>query len=655
MPGLWLGLAAAVALFALEGGMLLRKGAIGVGIDVDSPAIAAIIAAVRPAVTSVLARIAVVYLVGGLLLGAAAEVLARLWRPGRPTWRGAALELAVLFGLLCVGHAIARPALFDDVPFAQGLLGLVVDRGEPWHVWLAAGTWLALHGVKALRRGEVRSLKASAGLAALLAVSVLSLRWRSAPPPAPAKLVVLLGIDAFRPDRLTALGSPRVVAPHLESLLADATLFERAYTPIAQTEPAWRSLLTGRWPHRTGVRYPLTADARWALLPTFPTTFGAAGYTTAFFTDCSRFNFQGPLSGFTERVQPPRGALNFALEKLRFRGVGLFADNRVGAWWLPELVDNRAVAGIHDPMGYAQRLGGRMAALAAKGPALLAFHATAAHFPGDPVYPFYRRYVDTSAPLSRRLRMFFSPIAGAASSGTAPAWDRRAAEGLYDELLAQADAQLGLVLDALKADGLYDQATIVVFSDHGESFHADHPELASATPVHGARLSEEENRILFAVKLPGGRAASGAPAKVDALVRLLDIGPTVLELAGLPALPAVDGESLVPALRGQPLRPLRLYAETGFSHASPEVFDPGHASGAPRSVDAYRVRPDGTVETGADAHDAILAEKDVGAFDGERWLVRAPRAAGGAVERCAGDCGPGADALRAWLDGLVAP
>ncbi len=440
------------------------------------------------------------------------------------------------------------------------------------------------------------------------------------------------------------------MAPNLDRFVAeDATLFTRAYTPIAQTEPAWRSLLTARWPHRTGVRYSLAAESRHVSAPTFAQRFAEAGWRTVFATDCSRFHFEGPDSGFTTRLQPPRGAVNFLLEKLRYRAVGLFADNRLGAAWLPEFIDNRALAGIHDPVGYAERLSERLVSEAGQGPTLFAFHATAAHFPGDPTYPFYRRFVPPSEPLERRLRMHFSPVVPGAAGG-AGSWSRSGAEGLYDELLAQADAQVGQLFAALRKSGRYDDALILVLSDHGESFHADRPELAGATSVHGARLSEEENRVLLAVKLPGW---SRELAQVDTLVRLIDIGPTLLERFELPALPGdVDGVSLMPLLRGEPFLPSPLYAETGFTHVSPEVFDAGHWPGAPRSFDTYRIRPDGVVEVEGAAHEAMVREKDRGAFDGQRWLVDRPRADGTVQRACSGECEQTA-VLSSWLDAVL--
>jgi arylsulfatase A-like enzyme len=644
-----LGVGLGLGLFALETERLLRAGAVGVGVDVEGP-YAALMNAIRPLLPRLLLRVAAVYAVAGAVLALVAGVLARAW--GRKGLGWVVPHWLVLLALLAWDRAIARPALFDDLPAFRPVLGWLVDHGEPWHPRVAAGLWFAVHlGLLAWRaRKHRRTLGVAVGAAAAVALLVA---WGGRSPTGGGKqpLVILIGVDAFRPDRLRALGGTGAVAPHLDRFMEEgATLFTQAYTPIAQTEPAWRSMLTGRWPHRTGVRYSLTAESRWHQAPTFPSRYSEAGWRTVFATDCSRFHAEGPDSGFTTRLQPPRGAANFLLEKLRYRALGLFADHRLGAAWLPEFVDNRALAGIHDPVGYADRLAARLVTEAQQGPTLFAFHATAAHFPGDPVYPFYRRFVAPSEPLERRLRMHFSPVVAGGASG-AGSWNRAGAEGLYDELLAQADAQVGQLFEALKRAGRYDDALILLISDHGESFHADRPDLAGATPVHGARLSDEEYRVLLAVKLPKGMSA---PTRVDTLVRLVDVGPTLLELSSLPPLPEdVDGVSLAPLLRGEPLQPPPLYAETGFTHVSPEVFESSHWPGAPRSFEAYRIRQDGVVEVEASAHEAMVREKDRGAFDGRRWLVDRPLADGSVRRTCTGDCAD-SSTLAAWLDAVRA-
>jgi hypothetical protein len=131
-----------------------------------------------------------------------------------------------------------------------------------------------------------------------------------------------------------------------------------------------------------------------------------------------------------------------------------------------------------------------------------------------------------------------------------------------------------------------------------------------------------------------GRAAH--PAADDRLVRMIDIGATLLGSDFGDGVPLGSRDGLM------------LYAETGFTHAAPDAFDAEHLALAPRTFDAYRVRADGVLEMTDAAHDAVLREKDVGAFDGQSWLVRAPLRDGTVRERCDGHC----EALAGFLEGV---
>jgi len=613
-------------LFLGESWLIARLNVAGFDVQ-DSGAFGRLFAAVRPQLPQLLARIVLAYVLAGAALGWVSGLLAQVMRPAR-FWRVWFCEWWVLCALWFWNSASARPALVDDLLPESGLR-LLLDFGEPWHALLAAALVVGGHVLIELRREGARRFVPVLGLLACL---VFPASTRSGPDASP--LIVLLGVDAFRPDRLG-----RGIAPNLEAFAQQATVFEQAYTPIAQTQPAWRSLLTARWPWRTGLRYALTPEKRWEGAPTFTDVLAHHGFQTSFSTDCSRFNHQPANSGFVDRHQPPQGAINFLLEKLRYRALGAFADNEWGRRLLPEFMDNRALAGIHDPMLYARGLAHRWAEQT--GPALLAFHATAAHFPGDPIHPFYRRFVSSDEPPHRRTRMHFGRVEPGARGG----WSREGSEALYDQLLAQADAQAGILLESLKQSGRYDEALIVAFSDHGESFHEDRPDLAGATPVHGARLSEAENRILLAIKWPRSREIP--PSVVNELVRLIDIGPTILEVAGVGALPDADGASLLGLARGQQEAPRRLFAETAFTHVRPDVFVPGHKADAPRTLEAYVVQENGVIEMGDAAHDAILGEKDLAAFDGKGWWVRTPMADGTMKEQCRGEC---SESLVSWFN-----
>lgn len=597
--------------FAVEGAFLYSGEVRGFALDVSGPLRMLIDASVQ-ALPLLLLRALSIYVIAGAALAVIAHSLLSLLRP-RHYLLASLAEAAALLTFLVWHRAACRPALFATWHWFSPLCRLA-QKTPPGAVLAALGVFLVAHLAVALARARVRARWLFPATALLIAFVP---RFATE---TPKPLTVLIGIDALRPDALAH-------APNTRALIADSVQFDNAYTSLAQTEPTWRSLLTARWPVAHGLRYPLIAQDKRAKLPLLSEQFSASGYKTEFVTDCSRFNYQ---SDFDILYEPPRGASNFVLEKLRFVGVGLFGDNvfveRLAAPW----VSNRALSGFYDPIGFARRRADELVAQAHKAPLFWAFHATATHFPGDMVYPFYRQLPE-GAPVQMTL--------GVDGNSATPDASPRAR---YDALVQEADTQLGIITDTLKRAGLYDSATIAVFSDHGEDFYDDRPDLrATLLPVHGARLGEDENRVVLAIKPPRGQAR---PHSVAALVRLVDVGPTLLDLAGAASIVGADGETLAPYLRGDAAPARLLYAETGFTHILPDVFDPAHFTTAPRHFESYVVAGD-RIEVDPALNEAIIAEKDIGAFDGAHWLIRSPQKDGGSKERCDGNC----DVLKAFL------
>ncbi|MEA2327996.1 MAG: hypothetical protein QOE68_2955 [Thermoanaerobaculia bacterium] len=119
----------------------------------------------------------------------------------------------------------------------------------------------------------------------------------------------------------------------------------------------------------------------------------------------------------------------------------------------------------------------------------------------------------------------------------------------YDADVARADAIVGKFLDFLRARGLYDRAVIVLLSDHGEGL-MDHGE-----QEHGVLLYRESLQVPLIVKPAGAREHR----EVDSPVGLIDVMPTILELAGVPA-PRTRGRSLVATNAATPIYSESLYA-----------------------------------------------------------------------------------------------
>jgi arylsulfatase A-like enzyme len=115
----------------------------------------------------------------------------------------------------------------------------------------------------------------------------------------------------------------------------------------------------------------------------------------------------------------------------------------------------------------------------------------------------------------------------------------------FDRYLAEValvDRQLARLLTTLRDAGLEERTLLVISADHGESFGEHHSD------THGTTVYDETMHVpLFFVAPPGVLT----PRKVDELVSLVDLAPTMLDLFGLPTPGHMMGQSLVPFLRGE--------------------------------------------------------------------------------------------------------
>ena len=128
----------------------------------------------------------------------------------------------------------------------------------------------------------------------------------------------------------------------------------------------------------------------------------------------------------------------------------------------------------------------------------------------------------------------------------------------YDGEVEYSDEIVGRLIDHLRANGLYEDATIVLFSDHGEGL-GDHGE-----EEHGIFLYRETIQVPLIVKLPGGR---GAGRRVATPVQHIDLFPTIMLLAtgSHSSSTTADGprsRSLLPLADGGTIEPTNIYAES---------------------------------------------------------------------------------------------
>jgi arylsulfatase A-like enzyme/cytochrome c-type biogenesis protein CcmH/NrfG len=122
----------------------------------------------------------------------------------------------------------------------------------------------------------------------------------------------------------------------------------------------------------------------------------------------------------------------------------------------------------------------------------------------------------------------------------------------YDGEVAFVDHQLGRLLRALEERGVLARTLVVAMSDHGEGL-GEHGE-----GTHGLFVYDSTLKVPFIVAGPGiaaGRVAS-------TVARGIDVLPSLLDYAGLPPRPEIEGRSLRPAIEGREMSDAPAYAET---------------------------------------------------------------------------------------------
>jgi choline-sulfatase len=128
--------------------------------------------------------------------------------------------------------------------------------------------------------------------------------------------------------------------------------------------------------------------------------------------------------------------------------------------------------------------------------------------------------------------------------------DARAPKSSYNSAINADDAAIGQLISALQRRKIYEKTAIIVVAAHGESLGA-HGEA-----THGIFLYDETIHVPLLVKLPEGqpalaetRGASGGASRVASQIaakaRLVDIAPTLLEIAAIPIPPEMQGQSLL--------------------------------------------------------------------------------------------------------------
>jgi len=356
---------------------------------------------------------------------------------------------------------------------------------------------------------------------------------------------VLLMLSDDLAATLGCYGHPAAKTPNLDALASRGVLFERAYCQFPHCNPSRSSLLSGLCPNST--RVTNNEDSLYENIPgvlTLPHLFRQHGYATA---RCGKIFHLGVPTGLESMDDP--AAWDFGTP---------FKDERPYPEARPSAV--KVSTGPKQGLRWTETTGGdddlvdgNFAKTAVEWlenrdkskPFFLAVGFHRPHLPLVAPAKYYDLYPLEDIQLASEPADDEADIPLPARNGAVPGYaissspeQRRAAIRGYLACVSFMDAQAGRVLDALKRLSLAEN-TIVVFSgDHG--WH-----LGEHGLWHKRSLFEESARVPFLVFAPG---AKGNGQRSTSLVELLDVYPTLCDLAGVPAPAVLQGKSLRPVL-----------------------------------------------------------------------------------------------------------
>src|SRR6185436_15350940 len=338
--------------------------------------------------------------------------------------------------------------------------------------------------------------------------------------------VLLYVIDAGGAEYMSAYGYNRRTTPNLERLAAEGALFEHAYSNSSWPKPSTTSFMTGL--HHTvlgGFRHP--ADPLPPKAATMAELLHAAGYQTGVFTSNAWCGAMSSLDrGVDNLVETISGHNSASSEELQ-RAFWRWREAYPGRpWW------------VH-------------------------FQVTDVHWPWEPEAPVAGTFLSPSerqafTDMERRLAV--------ANGASGRSWglrapgpvfakagiDRKAyfqgVRGSFDEAMAYADFQLGALVDRLKATGEWEDTLLIVYADHGDwpglgYFDAWDPFLR--VPYINPYLTRVPLVVTWPKKIKPGQRFRDP-------VSLIDLMPTVLDLAGRPKPDYLQSQSLAPLLLGRP-------------------------------------------------------------------------------------------------------
>ncbi len=331
--------------------------------------------------------------------------------------------------------------------------------------------------------------------------------------------VILIMCDTLRKDHLNPYGYKRETVPHLAAMASEGALFLDDVTQATWTKVATPSIVTSLYPSSHRVRD--FTDRLSPAATTIAEVYRAAGFATVAY---SSVLFTGKFSNLHQGYDELHEATSVADPRYSAKTARTYVDRATD--WIEHHQDT---------------------------PFFMYLHVFDPHDPFEPRAPYASLYADPAKKekhekdVETALKFIEDPLmkqfhmpnrAEMEKAGLDPAEFVGYDEDWYDGSIRGMDAEVGRLLERLRAMGLAERVQVAFIGDHGEEF-IDHGKM-----FHGQSVYSELTNVPLMLYRPGTIPA----VKITETVRSIDLMPTLLDLSGLTPPAEVQGQSLVPLL-----------------------------------------------------------------------------------------------------------
>ena len=366
--------------------------------------------------------------------------------------------------------------------------------------------------------------------------------------------------DQQRFDTIQGLSNLLIRTPHLQRFMEDAVTFTNVFVQTPICSPSRGSFLTGRYPHSTGLRANGQYIRSSELL--VPRILAENSYTCGLAGKLHLAPCAGGRLETDERIDdgyklfewshdisdswPGHNAWRVWLEH---QGVKLPQFPKDHVWGMP-------IAPKYSQTAWCAEVASQfMRDRRGKGPWMMSVNIFQPHHPFFPTEEYLHRVdpakvpnpayregeLDHKTPFQQIDHQGAYGGSGLSFTKTS-AEEHRQITAAYYAMIEQVDTEMGNMLQVLEETGQADNTIVIFMSDHGEML-GDH-----GLYLKGPYFYDCLTRVPLIIRWPKHFRAG---LKVDALVEMVDLAPTLLEAAGIPKPVGMQGRSLMPLLTGK--------------------------------------------------------------------------------------------------------